>query len=142
MKPRLETSPAQRSCAARLLSVPARIALLASGLTTLSVRAQSAIPSGISGNPFLDWLWLLLGLVIIWFFFYSYLYPRLLPHFGETGSRAIFSSGWLLYSLTWIHLSFYTLFTFGFYHYWLQWSSLALLGLLSIWFLVSFARRG
>ncbi|MDY7092937.1 MAG: hypothetical protein SX243_08195 [Acidobacteriota bacterium] len=94
-----------------------------------------------SGNPFLNWFWVLLGTAIIWFFFYSFLYPRLLPHFGEIGSRAIFWPGVLLYFFTWWHLSTYTFFTYGFYYLWLQWSSLALLGLLSIWFLISFVRR-
>ena len=112
---------------------------LPTGLLALPAAAQGLAASG---NPFLDGFYLALGLVLIWVFFYFFLYHRLLPHFGEDGSRAIFWPGVILYSLTWLHLSSYLIFTYGFYYLWLQRSALALVGFVSLWFLWSFSRRG
>jgi hypothetical protein len=143
----------------RLLSIPGGSGRFAA-LVAVATPIPSAQPSNVlvpvpvevpaiptpgllgTGNPFLDGLWFVLGLVLIWSFFYFLIYPRLLPHFGEGGSRAIFWPAVFLYMVTWLHLSSYLIFTYGFYFLWLRWSALALVGLLSLWFLLSFARRG
>ena len=111
---------------------------LLAGLVALPAAAQGPAASG---NPFLHSFYVVLGLVLIWAFFYTFLYPRLLPHFGEGGSRAIFWPGFTLYSMAWIHLSSYLIFTYGFYYLWLQRVALALVGFVSLWFLWSFSRR-
>ena len=93
-----------------------------------------------TGNPFVDALSVIAVLGIVWSFFYWGLYPKLLPHFGELGARVIFWSGFLLYAVGWLHLSVFTIYSYGFYYPWIQWSFLILVPLLSLWFLISFVR--
>ncbi|MCG8455097.1 MAG: hypothetical protein MI919_02370 [Holophagales bacterium] len=93
-----------------------------------------------TGNPFVDALSVIAVLGIVWSFFYWGLYPKLLPHFGELGARGIFWSGFLLYAVGWLHLSVFTIYSYGFYYPWIQWSFLILVPLLSLWFLISFVR--
>ncbi|MCH9647696.1 MAG: hypothetical protein K0U98_05610 [Deltaproteobacteria bacterium] len=126
-------------------SIPWGFAAKLSGLALLlAVLAPHAGATGgtlvTTANPFLSALWVILGSVVVWCFFYWGLYPSLLRHFGEVGARAIFWPGVLLYLCTWFHLSSYTIYTFGFYLLWFQWTSLALVGLLAFWFLISFVR--
>ncbi len=126
---------------AGLAAAPRGLALAVLALTLALAAPATAQDTLSTANPFLSALWVVLGAVAVWCFFYWGLYPRLLPHFGETGARAIFWPGVLLYFCAWLHLSAYTIYAFGFYLIWFQWTSLALLSLLSLWFLISFARR-
>ena len=123
----------RRSLAIVVLSVPA---LLAAATT----RAQPVIVRGITGNLFLDGLLVFVVLAVLWCGFYWGLYPKMLPTLGETAARAIFWPSFLLYAFCWLNLSAYTIYTYGFYHLWFQWTALTLIGFLSIWFLVSLLR--
>lgn len=104
--------------------------------------AQEILVRGLwsTGNPFLDGLIVFVITALIWSFFYWGLYPRLLPHFGERVARGIFWSGFLLYAFSWLHISFFTIFSYGFFYGWIQWSFLIVVPMLSIWFLLSFVR--
>lgn len=118
------------------------IFLLAAGSTSVSAQEIVATPGlWSSGNPFLDALIVALGIATIWSFFYWGLYPRLLPSFGEVAARGIFWSGTLLYIFTWWFLCGFTFYTIGYFYSWFQLILLPILGLLSIWFLLSFVRR-
>lgn len=117
-----------------------RLAGLATVLASQAPDASATVGALVTTNPFLSALWVILGSVVVWCFFYWGLYPSLLRHFGEAGARAIFWPGVLLYLCTWFHLSSYTIYAFGFYLIWFQWTSVALVGLLALWFLISFVR--
>lgn len=95
-----------------------------------------------TGNPFLDGLFVVLGLGVIWCLFYFFLYPRLLPHYAESGSRAIFWPLWGLYFFVWLFLCSYLFFDWGFEYLWVRWAAVVLVALCSIFFvLASFVRR-
>ncbi len=118
------------------------------GITALWISlALSAAPllaqdgAGRPDNPFLKWLWVVLGLVLIWLMFYKGLYPFLLRHFSHDASKAIFWPLFLLYAMTWLHLTAYIFFVYGFYFFWMRVAALFLATLFAIWFLISLLRR-
>ena len=118
------------------------------GFTALWISLLSAAPilaqgeaTGRPDNPFLKWLWVVLGLVVIWLMFYKGLYPFLLRHFSHDASKAIFWPLFLLYAMTWLHLTAYVFFVYGFYYFWLRVAALFLATLFAIWFLISLLRR-
>lgn len=129
----------------RLTSKGSRIAVglvqvfLSLPLWAQSTTADTADDS--SGNPLLRWLWVLLGLLAIWFFCYKGLYPWLRKYYDDVSSKAIFWPTLLLYAVTWIHVSAYWIFDYGFYWFWLRVTCLFLAFVFSLWFLVSFSRR-
>jgi hypothetical protein len=122
--------------------------LLAALLPVLGLRPRAALAQTVPATPgyvdqitLMDWLWMALGFIAIWFILYKMVYPFLLRYYRDDDCKTFFWSLFLLYSLTWLHLIFYVFFDYGFYNLWLRWVALFLGVLFLIWFLVSFLRR-
>ena len=123
-------------------SLPTKTVLATAMLTSPVNGQELVIVPGIwsTGNPFLDWLVVLVGLAFFWCVFYWGLYPKLLPHFGELTSRSIFWSCFALYFVCWMHFCSFTIFSYGLVYGWILWSFLITVPLLALIFLLSFVR--
>jgi hypothetical protein len=74
-----------------------------------------------------------LVIIMIWTFLYKGLYPFLLRYYRDGFSKTVFWQLFLLYSLTWLFVSFYVILDVGFYWGWLPWTAL----FLGAWWLIS-----
>lgn len=64
--------------------------------------------------------------ILIWCAFYFLLYPYLVRHLRPDLSKTLFWILFILYSLTWLHLSAFLIFDYGFYYDWVRWVGLFL----------------
>lgn len=101
-----------------------------------STWAQAAGDVAPVRSPFLDWVLFLAVFVAIWFIFYMGVYPLLLRYYRPDDCKFLFWSLVLLYSLAWLHLSLYVIFSYGFFYTWLKWTAVFLMALWMIWFAV------
>ncbi|MDX2000734.1 MAG: hypothetical protein SF066_23680 [Thermoanaerobaculia bacterium] len=92
------------------------------------------------GPSLLDGLWVLAGILAIGFLFYKGLYPYLLRHYRADDCKTFFWALFSLYSLTWLHLSMYLFFDYGFRYGWVLWMAVFLSVLFALWFLIAFVR--
>lgn len=92
-------------------------------------------------NPFVSWLWVALGLGVIWFLFYKGLYPYLRRYYRAEACQRFFWIQFLLFASTWLHLSTYVFFEYGFYWLWIRWVAAFLGVLFLIWFILAYLRR-
>ena len=95
--------------------------------------AQSAVTPS---SAFVTWSVFLGVFAFIVFIFYAGLYRVLLRYFSPDHSKFVVYSLIALYGLTWIHLSSYVWFDWGFQYLWLRWVAVALALLWLVWFAI------
>lgn len=71
--------------------------------------------------------------VMIWIVLYKAVYPFFLRYYRDEFCKTIFWNLFLLYTLTWVFVSFYVVLDIGFYWAWLPWVAL----FLGVWWLIS-----
>lgn len=130
---RKRSTPSLRSLGA-VLGVPG---LLLYAGTALAQGLQPLQPGQLS---LLHWLAFLGVFLLIWTLLYWLLYPYFLRHFNPDFSKVLFWSILLFYFLTWLHLSLYLVFDFGFFFPWVRWTAAIITGLWLIWFTVVLLR--
>ena len=109
-------------------------ALIALLSITFIVAAETAAPAMEQpDNLLLRAAGIALVVVMIWTFLYKALYPFLLRHYPDGVCKTIFWQLFLLYSLTWLFVSFYLVLDVGFYWGWLPWAAV----FLGAWWLIS-----
>lgn len=107
---------------------------LFSTILALPLSAQREKPAlAQSDNPLLRGAAVFLVVVMIWVVLYKIVYPFFLRHYRDEFCKTIFWNLFLLYTLTWIFVSFYTVFDIGFYWAWLPWTA----AFLAAWWLIS-----
>jgi hypothetical protein len=107
---------------------------LVSTLLTLPLLARTEAPAlEQSDNTLLRSAAILLGVVMIWFVLYKTVYPFFLRYYRDEFCKTIFWNLFLLYTLTWIFVSFYVVLDIGFYWAWLPWVAV----FLGAWWLIS-----
>lgn len=74
-----------------------------------------------------------LAVVMIWIVLYKAVYPFFLRYYRDEFCKTIFWNLFLLYTLTWIFVSFYVVLDIGFYWAWLPWVAV----FLGVWWLIS-----
>jgi hypothetical protein len=105
-----------------------------SALFTLPLAAQSDAPLlEQSDNVLLRGAGIVLAVVMIWFVLYKAVYPYFLRYYRDEFCKTIFWNLFLLYTLTWIFVSFYVVLDIGFYWAWLPWVAV----FLAVWWLIS-----
>ena len=86
-----------------------------------------------SDNTLLRSAAVFVGVVMIWTILYKAVYPFFLRYYRDEFCKTIFWNLFLLYTLTWIFVSFYVVLDIGFYWAWLPWVAL----FLGVWWLIS-----
>lgn len=86
-----------------------------------------------SDNMLLRGAAIALAVVMIWVVLYKAVYPFFLRHYRDEFCKTIFWNLFLLYTLTWIFVSFYVVLDVGFYWAWLPWVAV----FLAVWWLIS-----
>ena len=110
-----------------------RTALL-STILALPLSAQRDAPAlAQSDNMLLRGAAVFLVVVMIWVVLYKVVYPFFLRYYRDEFCKTIFWNLFLLYTLTWIFVSFYTVLDIGFYWAWLPWTAV----FLAVWWLIS-----
>ena len=71
--------------------------------------------------------------VMIWIVLYKAVYPFFLRYYRDEFCKTIFWNLFLLYTLTWVFVSFYVVLDIGFYWAWMPWVAL----FLGVWWLIS-----
>lgn len=116
------------------------------GLLGLFAMVAPGFAQGASGpelpeNPYLSALWVVVGLIGIWLVFYKLLYPFLLRSYKAETCQRFFWILYFLYAVTWLHLSTYVFFEYGFYWLWIRWVAAFLGGLFLIALVLAYLRR-
>lgn len=107
---------------------------LLSTILALPLSAQRAAPAlEQSDNLLLRSAAVFLVVVMIWVVLYKAVYPYFLRYYRDEFCKTIFWNLFLLYTLTWIFVSFYTVLDIGFYWAWLPWTA----AFLAVWWLIS-----
>ena len=96
--------------------------------------AQAAPTHAQPANTMVHWVWIVGVLIVLWVFFYKLIYPFLLRHYSADASKTFFWLLFLLYGVTWLQVTCYVYFDYGFRYFWIGWTAI----LLSVVFLVSF----
>lgn len=101
-------------------------AVLASMSIALPLAAQSAAAPALeqSNNVLLRSAGIVLGVVMIWVILYKAVYPYFLSYYRDEFCKTIFWNLFILYTLTWVLVSFYVVLDIGFYWAWLPWVAL------------------
>lgn len=98
-----------------------RLSLL-SAILAFPLWAQTAAPAlEQSDNQLLRYAAIALGVVLIWTLLYKAVYPFFLRYYRDEFCKTIFWNLLLLYTLTWVFVSFYVVLDIGFYWAWLPW---------------------
>src|SRR5688572_22151423 len=71
--------------------------------------------------------------VMIWIVLYKAVYPFFLRYYRDEFCKTVFWNLFLLYTLTWLFVSFYVVLDIGFYWAWLPWVAV----FLGVWWLIS-----
>ncbi len=107
---------------------------LLSTLLTLPLFAKAEAPAlEQSDNMLLRGGAVFLAVVMIWVVLYKAVYPFFLRYYRDEFCKTIFWNLFLLYTLTWLFVSFYVVFDVGFYWSWLPWVAV----FLCVWWLIS-----
>jgi len=101
-------------------------------LPLLARPEARAIPQQ-SENMVLRGAAIFLVVVMIWVILYKTVYPFFLRYYRDEFCKTIFWNLFLLYTLTWIFVSFYVVLDIGFYWAWLPWVAI----FLAMWWLIS-----
>lgn len=105
-----------------------------SSIIALPLAAQSGAPAlEQPDNLLLRGAAMFLAVVMIWIVLYKAVYPFFLRYYRDEFCKTIFWNLFLLYTLTWIFVSFYVVLDIGFYWAWLPWVAL----FLGVWWLIS-----
>lgn len=91
-------------------------------------------------SAFITWSVFLGVFAFVFFIFYAGLYRVLLRYFSPAHSKFVVYSLIALYGLTWVHLSSYVWFDWGFRYLWLRWVAVALALLWFVWFAIASLR--
>jgi len=108
---------------------------------TLTVQAQDDTNAPLAPNPIKQWLKVIAGGCVIWLACYKGLYPLLLRYYSDRSSKAIFWPMLFLWLITWLHVSFYIFFAYGFEYFWTGLACIVLVIVCALWFLFAFLRR-
>jgi hypothetical protein len=109
-------------------------AIALSMLLTMPLQAQTEAPAlEQSDNRLLRSAAIVLGVVMIWTVLYKAVYPFFLRYYRDDFCKTIFWNLFLLYTLSWVLVSFYTVLDIGFYWAWLPWVAAFLMA----WWLIS-----
>ena len=118
-------------------SISGAIGAALASLLPFAAFAQTSESMEPRSIPLLHWL-LFAGLFILtWCIFYFLLYPYFLRHLRSDVSKRLFWILFLLYALTWIHLSLYLMFDYGFYFLAIRWVGLAISVVGSLWLMLT-----
>lgn len=105
-----------------------------SSILAIPIVAQSSAPAlEQPDNLLLRVAAISLAVVMIWIVLYKAVYPFFLRYYRDEFCKTIFWNLFLLYTLTWVFVSFYIVLDIGFYWAWLPWAAL----FLGVWWLIS-----
>ncbi|MEO8382695.1 MAG: hypothetical protein ABI779_23760 [Acidobacteriota bacterium] len=108
--------------------------VLLSVLSMFPLVARAQMPAlEQSDNTLLRSAAVILGVVLIWTVLYKAVYPFFLRYYRDEFCKTIFWNLFLLYTLTWIFVSFYVVLDIGFQWGWLPWMAV----FLGVWWLIS-----
>jgi hypothetical protein len=111
----------------------ALLTLFAMTTTPLLARPETRAIEPPSDNLLLRGAAVALVVAMIWFILYKTVYPFFLRYYRDEFCKTIFWNLFLLYTLTWIFVSFYVVLDVGFYWAWLPWVAI----FLAVWWLIS-----
>jgi hypothetical protein len=109
---------------------------VATALAQISNNAGESTDAGGTTNYLLRGGLFLLGLVSIFYLFYSLVYRLLLQYYHPDECKRLTWSMMMLYGLGWFAFGAYVLFDYGLYFSWFKWVFAFLGALWVIWFLV------
>lgn len=91
-------------------------------------------------SAFLQWAVFLGLFAVVWFILYAGAYRVFLRYYSPAHCKFLFWSLFSLYALTWLHLSGYVWFDWGFRYLWARWAALTLAFLWLVWFFIASMR--
>jgi uncharacterized membrane protein len=108
--------------------------LLLSAFLALPFAAYAEEPAlAQSDNTLLRGAVVFLGVVMIWIVLYQAVYPFFLRYYRDEYCKTVFWNLFLLFTLTWIFVSFYVVLDLGFSWVWMPWAGV----FLGVWWLIS-----
>lgn len=91
-------------------------------------------------SAFFGWAVFLGIFALVWFMLYAGAYRVFLRHYSPPHSKFLFWSLFWLYTLTWVHLSGYVWFEWGFQYESARWIAVSLAFLWLVWFFIASLR--